>query len=125
MVIMIAIGVGIFLGFNIEWKSIEYDTTKFFDETLYADYRLYSSTGFSEDDIERVKDIPGVDAATRFFAVSVDVKDTKKSLALNVSEDYNVSVFHLMDGKEYDRSSTESGCPTALRKKTATRSAIR
>lgn len=105
MVIMIAIGVGIFLGFNIEWKSIEYDTTKFFDETLYADYRLYSSTGFSEDDIERVKDIPGVDAATRFFAVSVDVKDTKKSLALNVSEDYNVSVFHLMDGKEYDRSS--------------------
>ena len=40
MVIMIAIGVGIFLGFNIEWKSIEYDTTKFFDETLYADYRL-------------------------------------------------------------------------------------
>ena len=105
MVIMIAIGVGIFLGFNIEWKSIEYDTTKFFDETLYADYRLYSSTGFSEDDIERVKDIPGVDAATRFFAVSVDVKDTKKSLALNVSEDYNVSVFHLMDGKEYDRPS--------------------
>lgn len=105
MVIMIAIGVGIFLGFNIEWKSIEYDTTKFFDETIYADYRLYSSTGFSEDDIERVKDIPGVDAATRFFAVSVDVKDTKKSLALNVSEDYNVSVFHLMDGKEYDRSS--------------------
>ena len=52
-----------------------------------------------------MKDIPGVDAATRFFAVSVDVKDTKKSLALNVSEDYNVSVFHLMDGKEYDRSS--------------------
>ena len=27
MIIMIAIGVGVFLGFNIEWKSIEDDTT--------------------------------------------------------------------------------------------------
>ena len=47
MIIMIAIGIGIFLGFNIEWQSIESDTSAFFEETGYADYRLYAETGFS------------------------------------------------------------------------------
>lgn len=29
MTLMVAIGVGVFLGFNIEWKSIEADTSAF------------------------------------------------------------------------------------------------
>ena len=92
MIIMIMIGVGVFLGFNIEWKSIEEDTAFFFEETDYADYRLYSETGFSEEDIETVQDIAGVDAATRYLAVNVSLEnDSKKSLALNVSENYTVS----------------------------------
>ncbi len=71
MVIMIALGVGIFLGFNIEWKSIEEDTGNFFEKTHYADYRLYSETGFSESDIENVKSLSNVDAASRYLSVNV------------------------------------------------------
>lgn len=48
MILMVAIGVGVFLGFNIEWKSIEADTSAFFEETKYADFRLYSEKGFSK-----------------------------------------------------------------------------
>lgn len=44
MTLMVAIGVGVFLGFNIEWKSIEADTSAFFENTNYADFRLYSET---------------------------------------------------------------------------------
>ena len=33
MVIMITIGVGVFLGFNIEWQSIEINTSSFFEDT--------------------------------------------------------------------------------------------
>lgn len=102
MIIMIAIGVGIFLGFNIEWKSLEADTNAFFEETLYADYRLYSEKGFTEDDIEKIQQIEGVDAATRYLTVNVSIEDTKKSLALNVSENYTVSTMYLVEGKEYD-----------------------
>lgn len=105
MIIMIAIGVGIFLGFNMEWKSLEEDTNAFLEETLYADYRLYTETGFSEKDIEKVQDIEGVDAATRYLSVNVSIGDTKKSLALNVSENYTVSKMFLMEGEAYDEDS--------------------
>ena len=64
MIIMIAIGVGVFLGFNIEWKSLEVDGYGFLEDTNYADFRLYAETGFSEEDIKAIQDIGGVDAAT-------------------------------------------------------------
>lgn len=105
MIIMIAIGSGVFLGFNIEWQSIEADTAAFFEETNYADFRLYADTGFSEGDIEAIEEIAGVDAATRYLSVNVGMKDTKKSIALNVSENYTVSTMYFMEGEAYDASS--------------------
>lgn len=102
MVVMVAIEVGIFLGFNIEWKSIEEDTSSFFEATDYADFRLYSETGFSEDDIAAVRNIEGVDAATRYLSVNVDLKNSLKSVNLNVSESFNVSTFLVSEGADYD-----------------------
>lgn len=102
MIIMIAIGVGVFLGFNIEWKSIESDTSAFFEDTLYADFRLYDEGGFSEDDLKAVQDISGVDAATRYISVNADLKDGKKSLSLSVSENNTVSTVLVTEGAEYD-----------------------
>lgn len=103
MIIMMTLGIGIFLGFNMEWKTIEYDTSRFFDSTKYADYRLYSETGFTEEDISKISLIPGVDAATRYLTVNLEVKgEKKKSLALDVSENYTVSTFTLISGEEYN-----------------------
>lgn len=102
MIIMIAIGIGIFLGFNIEWHSIESDTSAFFEDTKYADYRIYSENGFTEDEIEAIQEIEGVKAATRYLAVNVTLKDTKKTVSLNVSEDYNVSTMLVTSGNEYE-----------------------
>ena len=102
MIIMVALGVGIFLGFNIEWKSIESDTGEFFENTNYADYRVYSDIGFSEDDIKAVSAISGVDAASRVFSVNVDVAEEKKSLNLTVSENYTVTTMVITSGAEYD-----------------------
>ena len=47
MIIMITLGIGIFLGFNMEWYTIEYDTSRFFSDTKYADFRLYDQSGFT------------------------------------------------------------------------------
>lgn len=105
MIIMIAIGVGIFLGFNIEWKSLEQDAFSFLEDTNYADFRLYSENGFSEEDIKAIQNIDGIEAATRYFNVNVGIKNTKKSVALNVSENYNVSTMLIMDGAFYDENS--------------------
>ena len=105
MIIMVAIGIGIFLGFNIEWQSIETNTSSFFDKTDYADFRLYSDSGFLENDIEKIQSIDGVDKATRYLSVNVGLKDTKKTVTLNVSENYTVSTMYITDGAEYDENS--------------------
>ena len=101
MIIMVALGIGVFLGFNIEWKSIEVDTDEFFESTNYADYRVYSQTGFSEDDLSAVLGISGVDAASRVFSVNVDIAGEKKALNLTVSENYTVTTMTIVAGAEY------------------------
>ena len=106
MIIMITLGMGIFLGFNMEWRTIEVDTGRFFDDTNYADYRLYSEKGFTSDDLQRIAEIDGVDQATRYLSVNLDIKGEKnKALALDVSEDFNVSTFLVTDGAAYDENS--------------------
>lgn len=105
MIITITIGCGVFLGFNIEWKSIEEDTSSFFEATNYADFRMYSETGFSKEEIRKIQNISGVDGATRFLSVNAAIKDSNKSLALLVSENYTVSTMYLTKGSPYDEES--------------------
>jgi putative ABC transport system permease protein len=106
MIIMITLGMGIFLGFNMEWRTIEVDTGNFFRDTNYADYRLYSEKGFTSDDLQKIAAIDGVDKATRYLTVNLDIKGEKnKALALDVSEDFNVSTFLVTDGAGYDANS--------------------
>ncbi len=102
MVIMIALGVGVFLGFNIEWYSLERNTTEIYEATGFADFRIYNDKGFTGKDLEAVKAIPGVEDATRFLSLNVAVKDDTDTLALTVSENMNVSGILLMAGKPYD-----------------------
>lgn len=102
MIIMIALGVGVFLGFNIEWYSLKKDTNKFFEETNYADFRLYLDSGFTSNDIEKIESIDGVSKATRFISVNTSVKETDKTIVLNVAENYTVSTFYNVTGIDYD-----------------------
>lgn len=107
MIIMVALGVGVFLGFNMEWKSIEQNTEKFFEETRFADYRLVSADpmGFSEENLDKIAGIEGVEAASRYVSENATVNDTMKTVALTVTENKNVSFFKLMSGEEYDENS--------------------
>lgn len=102
MIIMTAIGIGVFLGFNIEWHSIESDTDSFFKNTNYADYRVYSECGFSSDTVDKIQKNNGIKAATRYLFVNVGIKDTDKTVNLNVSESYNVSTMLITQGVEYN-----------------------
>lgn len=105
MILMIAIGVGVFAGFNMEWKSIEYNTEAFFEETAFADYRLYSDKGFTGEEVLKIKEIEGVEAASRALSVNVNVKNTKKALGLTVLEEYTVSTLLISEGSAYSSES--------------------
>ena len=107
MVIMIGLGIGVFVGFNMEWYTIERDTAKAFGETGFADYRIYSEKGFTKAQLEKVLSLPGVEDATRLLAVNVSVKDSADILALNVVENPAVSGFVLTGGEAYDPESRD------------------
>lgn len=108
MIIMIAIGTGVFLGFNMEWCSIEGNTSLFFEETGYADYRIISEKGYSSDDLKKISDLDGVENAGRYISVAADVKDRKDdAVALTVTTNKNVSSFIIIDGSDYDEKSTD------------------
>lgn len=105
MILMIAIGIGVFLGFHMEWHSIETDTSEFFKETNYADFRMYSDVGFTTEDIKKIRRMDGVKEASRFLSVNVGLKDSKKSVTLHVPEDYTVSTMLITSGAEYESDS--------------------
>ena len=102
MVIMVALGIGVFLGFNVEWYSLEVNTNEIYEATGFADFRIYSDKGFSRKDLEAVEAIDGVDDATRFLSLNVSVMGSTDTLALTVSENIDVSGLLVMEGEPYD-----------------------
>lgn len=108
MIIMIALGIGVFIGFNMEWVSIEKNTDYFFDATCFADYRIVNEQGFSEEETERIRAIKGVENAARYLSVNADVKELiGDSVALTITENKNISGFMVMEGDEYDDKSSD------------------
>lgn len=106
MIIMITLGVGVFLGFNMEWYSIKKNTDYIFEKSGFADFRLISEEGFKEEDLEKVKQIDGVEDATRYISINTSVKDSDDIIALAVSENINVSGFMLIGEGNIEYSST-------------------
>ncbi len=108
MVLMVMLGIGMFVGFNMEWASIEENMFSFFEDSNFADYRLVSEKGYSDDDLGKIAALDGVKAASRFLSVNVDVKDTRgDSVALSVTTNPAVSSFVLISGEAYDKSSAD------------------
>jgi len=107
MVIMIALGVGVFLGFNIEWYSLDVSTREIFEETGFADFRIFSERGFTGEDLEKIKAIDGVEDATRYLSINTGVKDSADILALTVSTNMQVSGILLTAGEPYSDTDPE------------------
>ncbi len=107
MIIMIALGIGVFFGFNMEWYSLVKDVNFIMKETGFSDFRIYSEDGFTREDLEKVLAIDGVRDGTRFLTVNASVKDDTDVLAIAVSENMDVSGLYLMEGEPYDETSTD------------------
>lgn len=108
MILMVMLGVGVFVGFNMEWVSIENNMFSFFEDSKFADYRLVNERGYTEEDLRKISAIDGVDAAARFVSVNVDVKGKDgDSVALAVTTDKSVSFFVTISGDDYDENSED------------------
>ena len=108
MIIMIALGVGVYTGFDMEWYSLKTDGESFMESTHYADYRIFDEGGMSKGDLKRIEETDGIKAASRFLAVSADIEGTDARAAVVVTENPDVSDFLLLEGKAYPREGENS-----------------
>jgi len=108
MIIMVLLGVGVFVGFQGEWKSIEVDTHEFYDATGFADYRLISESGYSSEEMEKIGAISGVDKVARYVSVKTNESKENDVVAITVTTDFEVSGFVVTGGEGYDASSLDS-----------------
>lgn len=107
MIVMIAIGIGVFVGFQMEWYSIETDINEFFTDTGFSDYRIILQKGCRAEDAERIAAIGGVREVSRFFSVNTTAKKDGDVVALNVTENAKVSGFTVTSGAPYDPESRD------------------
>ncbi len=108
MILMVMLGIGVFVGFQGEWFSIEKNTHSFYDETGFADYRLVSESGYTDLDFEKIKVIDGVDDASKFLSIKTNETKENDVLSLNVTTNINISGFMVVSGEDYDESNTDS-----------------
>ncbi len=106
MIVMITLGIGVFVGFNMEWKSIEINSQRFYAETGFADFRIYKTAGFTSEDLEKISAVSGVEKAGRFVSFNATFNgDSKKTLAVAVTENPEVSFTKTVSGADYDKTS--------------------
>lgn len=108
MILMVMLGIGVFVGFQGEWYSIERDTKSFYDKTGFADYRLVSEEGYSIEEYEKIKAIDGIDDSSRYLSIKTTETKENDILALTVTTNINVSGFLVTSGEEYNAESLDS-----------------
>lgn len=101
MIIMIALGVGIFAGFSGEWYTIKKDSNYFYDLTGFSDYRIMNASGFTEADLNKVLGVNGVDKASLYLSVD-SIADDGDKVTINTTTNMEVSGFTVTKGNEYD-----------------------
>ena len=102
MIIMIALGVGVFLGFNMEWYTLDRDASRTYAATGFADYRIMADGIFTRKDLDEVLAVEGVEKAALFLRVNVAVEGDTDLLGLSVTSDPAVSGLYVTSGRPYD-----------------------
>ncbi|MCR5308361.1 MAG: ABC transporter permease [bacterium] len=106
MIIMIALGVGIFAGFSGEWYTIKKDSKYFYDLTGFSDYRIMNSEGFTQADLDKVLEVEGIEKATLYLSVDSSANDGDK-VTLNTTTNMEVSGFTVNKGNAYDENNID------------------
>ena len=108
MIIMLLLGIGVFVGFQGEWYSIEKDTDSFYESTGFADYRLVSKDGYTKEDLDKVNNLKGIDKSSLYLQINTNEGKENDVISVTVTSDINVSGFLVTDGSKYDSSSIDS-----------------
>lgn len=102
--LMSFLGVFVYAGIGGEWYGIESELFSYYEQTNFADARVYG-TDMTELDARKIAAIDGVDEVElRLTLQAVGDFANNPQIELNYINDENISKLYIVDGEEYDRS---------------------
>ena len=97
---IVALGVGFFAGLKVTQPAMLETAQRYFDKTSLYDYRLISTVGFSEDEVETIKEQKDVAAAEGAVTFDIICESGGKERVIKMhSITENVNRLVLVDGK--------------------------
>lgn len=81
---IVAIGVAFFAGIFASAPTMRYNADKYFDDYNLMDYRILSNFGLTDDDIEEIRQIEGVEGVQPAYSVDVLVNDGQSQKVMRV-----------------------------------------
>ena len=107
ILLMVMIGVMVYAGIEGYMAGMTRTADKFYTENNLQDINVIGS-GFTQDDLENIKKIGGVNNAERKLElVMTNSQDEDKSFFVSVIEENEISKFYVQDGSSFD--STKKG----------------
>ena len=101
LTLIVFIGAGFMMGLMSTPKIMRESVDRYYDEYDLQDIIIYSTYGFCNEDLQAIKNAPGVD--TVFASKEIDVHGIDKnglSRVIRVSELYkSINNYHLLDGR--------------------------
>ncbi|CDM68199.1 aBC-type transport system [Clostridium bornimense] len=84
IMVIVALGVGFFVGVKGASPSMKYSADKFFKENNLMDYKVMSSYGFREEDVTALKNMKGIQAVMPSYSTELLVKSNETEVAVKV-----------------------------------------
>ncbi|MEK4328442.1 FtsX-like permease family protein [Paenibacillus sp. FSL R7-0312] len=98
IIIMLTLGVAVFIGLDSTWRSLEEYTATISADNNLSDIQIFSSI-ISEEDVNKVRLIDGVENAERRLNLQVNVANLPEAkLELNGMESGEISTFTVQEG---------------------------
>lgn len=77
-----ALGAGFYSGLNLTGPSMRQTANKYYHDTKLMDYRVLSSMGFTDDDLDAIKELGGVDVVMPAYTMDYTVEHRAASLVI-------------------------------------------
>ncbi|EQB88470.1 hypothetical protein M918_04235 [Clostridium sp. BL8] len=102
IVVIIAVGVAFYAGVRATSPSMKISADTYFDKNNFMDYKLISTLGLTEDDVDEVKKTSGVTGAEGTYSVDAVIEKDQRQLVLNINslpEENAINQIRLVKGR--------------------------
>lgn len=100
--LIIALGVAFFTGLTIAPEDMKRTADKYYDDYNLMDIRIVSNLGLTEDDLEEVRKIEGIETVEAAYSLDVLVEYEDNELVVKVHSlpsDHGINRVRLMEGR--------------------------